>query len=153
MPGETLGVRDYDAVSGVAKDAAQRKDFCGSAATTRRRVRFVRHEHCLRRDLLPRDAAFRFRLRNEVFHYLADVLDIESSAVKRAVRGYRAQHFADGLNAAFPRGFRRLDHDCCGAHSHDHSVTAAIERNRRLFDCIVCRRSAAGQKAGAHPFH
>ena len=70
-----------------------------------------------------------------------------------AVGGDRAEHFADGLEAAFPRRFQAFDDEGRGAHPDDQAVTAAVERGCRLFDDLVGGGGAGGQEAGAEPAH
>ena len=76
MSGEALGVGDHDLIRVGTKDAPQRVDLRGGAATTRRRVRFVRNKNSPRRDLLAGNAAVRFGLRDKILHHLTDVLNI-----------------------------------------------------------------------------
>ena len=80
--------------------------------------------------------AARFGLSHQVLHHLADVLDIETSAVESAVRSHRAQDFADRSNATFARRFRALDHQTRGSHPHDQSMPAPVERNGGFFDSL-----------------
>ena len=110
MAGEALGIGDHNLIGGVAEDVTQRVDLRRRAAAARRRVGFVGNEDRVRRDLATLNAAVRFRLGHQVFHHLADVLHVETSAMESAVGSHRAQHFADGLNAAFACGLRALDH-------------------------------------------
>ena len=52
---------------------------------------------------MPVDPAVRLRLAHELLHDLADMLDVETRAVKCAVRGNRAQDLANRLQAAVAR--------------------------------------------------
>ena len=153
VAGEALGIGDHDLIRGVAEDVTQGMDLRRGAAAARGRVGFVRNEHRLRRDLMAGNAAVRFGLGDQILHHLADVLDIETRAVERAVGRHRAQHFADGLNSAFARGFRALHHQGRGAHADNHAVPAAVEGNGGLFHHLVGGCRSAGQKAGADPLH
>ncbi len=69
-----------------------------------------------------------------------------------AVRGHRAQHFADRLDAAFACGFGALHHQGRGAHAHDHAVPAAVERKAASSTTSSVAAAPAGQEAGAEPF-
>src|SRR5207253_161811 len=112
----TLGVGDHDAIGDISKDTTQRVNLSRSAATARGRVGLVRHENGLGRDFSPRNAAMRFRVVDQVFHDLADVLDIETSSMKCAVGGDGGEYLANRLNAAFTRGLGTFDDECSGAH-------------------------------------
>ena len=112
-------------------------DLRRGAAATRGRVGFVGNENHLRRYLVACNATARFDLGHQVLHHLADVLDIEPSAMKRAIGGHRAQHFAYRLDSAFPRGIQALHHECGGAHAHNHAVPAAVEGNSGVFDLFI----------------
>ena len=109
MAGKTLGVGDDDLIRGVAEDATQSVDLCRGASASRWRVGLVGNEDRMRRDLMTFNAAVRFGLRDQVLHDLADVVDIETRAMESAIRRHRAQHFTDGLDAAFARGLCALD--------------------------------------------
>ena len=100
-PVKPFGVSDHNLVRAVTKDVTQRMDLRRSAAAARGSVSFVGDENRLRSDLMTANAAAGFRFAHQVLHHLADVLHVETSAVKRAISGHRAQHFADGLNAPF----------------------------------------------------
>ena len=127
-------------------------DLGRGAAATRGRVGFVRNEDRVGRDLLSRNATVGFGLRHQVLHHLADVLNIEASAVEGAVRRDRAQHFADGLDSAFARGLGALDDKACGAHAHDQAVPATVKGSGGFFHYFVSGGRAAGQEARAKPF-
>ena len=64
---------------------------------------------------------------------LPDMLHIKASAMEGAVGRHCTQDFTDGLNPAFTRGFGALNHQRSGAHAHEQTVPAAVERNRRVF--------------------
>ena len=151
VAGKALGVSDHNLVRIVTKDVTQRMDLRRSTAAARGGVGFVRDENRLRSDLMTANAAASFRFAHQILHHLADVLDIETGAVKRAIRGHRAQHFADGLDTAFAGRLRALHHQASGAHADDHAVAAAVEGNGGLFDHVVGGRCSTGQKTGAHP--
>ena len=93
-----------------------------------------------------------FRLRNQVFHQLADVLHIQASAVESAVRRNRTEHFADWMDSAFAGGVRAFHHQGRGAHAHDQAVAAIVKGKGGFFHRFVRSCRAAGQKTGAHPF-
>ena len=78
-------------------------------------------------------------------------MHVQARAVERAVRGDRAQHFADGPEPALVGSLRALQHQRRGAHPHDHAVPPPVERNRGLFHDIVGCRRAAGQEPCAEP--
>src|ERR1019366_1790798 len=101
VAGEALGVSDHNLVRTVAKDATKRMDLRRSTAAARGGVGFVRDENRLRSDLMTANAAASFRFAHQILHHLADVVHIETGAVKRAISGDRAQHFADGLDTSF----------------------------------------------------
>ena len=140
-----------DLVRCGAERRPQRADLRGGAAAARRRVRLVRDEHGRpapwRGGRSPRDSAWR----DELLHHLADVRDVEARAVEGAVRGHRAQHLADRLDAALARGIGRFDDDRRRAHPDDHPVPATVERDRGLLDHVVGRGGTAGQEAAADP--
>ena len=80
-----------------------------------------------------------------------DVVDVEPGAVEGAVGGDRAEHLADRLQAALPRGLGGLDDERRRAHPDDHAVPAPVERRRRVLDHVVGRGGAGGQEAGGDP--
>ena len=80
------------------------------------------------------------------------MLHIESGTVEGAVGRDLAQHFADGMNAAFTRGFSALDHQRRGAHAHNQAVTALVEWSGGFFDHFVRGCRSARQEARAEPF-
>src|SRR5208283_677016 len=84
-------------------------------------------------------------------HHLANVLDIETSAVESAVVRRSRQDFADGLYSALARGVGALHHQSRGTHADNHAVPAAVERNGGVRDHFVGGRRSAGQEASAHP--
>ena len=151
VAGESLRVGDDDAVGTGSEHLAQGVHLGRGAAAARGGVGFVRDEHGLRRHGVALDARARFSRRDEPFHHLADVLDIEAGAVEGAVRRDRAQHLADRPQAAFAHRVGALHHDGGGAHAEQHAVAPPIERQRRLLDHVVGGRGAGGQEAGADP--
>ena len=150
MPGEALGVGDDDLVGGVAEDRAQGVDLGCRAAATGRRVGLVGDEDRLGRD---RGAihATGFGLADHVLHHGTDVLDIETSAVERAVGGDGAQYLTDRLDAALARCGGTLDDEGGCAHPDDHPVPALVERHGCRGDVVVGGGRAGGEEAGADP--
>jgi hypothetical protein len=67
------------------------------------------------------------------------------------VGGHRTQHFANGLDSAFPRRVPALHHQRGRAHAHDQAMAAAVEWNGRVLDLLIGGGCAARQKTGAHP--
>ena len=151
MPGEAFGIGDYDLIGGFPEYFAQGMDLGGGTASAGRGVGFMGDEHGVGRDLMAVDAGVGLGFADQVFHDLADVLDIKASAMEGAVSGDRAQHFADGLQTALARHLRTLHNKSGGAHANDHAVTATIEWDGSLFDRVVGGGRTAGQKSGAHP--
>ena len=92
-----------------------------------------------------------FGFADQIFHDLADVIYVETCPVESAVRGDRAEHFADGLQTALARRLRTLHNKSGGAHANDHAVTATVEWDGSLFDRVVGGGRTAGQESGAHP--
>ena len=150
VAGEALGVSDHNLVRTVTKDVTQRMDLRRSTAAARGGVGFVRDENRLRSDLMTANAAS-FRFAHQILHHLADVMHVETGAVKRAIGGHRAQNFADGLDAPFAGGLRAFHHQASGAHADDHAVAAAVEGKGGFFDHFVGGRCSTRQEAGAHP--
>ncbi len=151
VPGEALGVGHQHGIRSVAEDGAQRLDFGGRAAATRRRVGLMRHEHQLGSDLLTRDAPVTLGVRDEFLHHLGDVGDVESRAVEGTVRGHDTEHFTDRRNAPLPGGGSGLHDHGRGTHADQHAVTAPVERERRLLDDCVGGRRPGGEEARSHP--
>ncbi len=151
MTGEALGVGDHDLIRYIAKHTAQCMNFGGGAAATRRRIGFVGNKNCLGRDLLTRNTAPRFGFRHQRLHHLADVLNIQTSAVESAVARLCSQHFADGPYSAFARGVGALHHHGRGTHANNHAVPPAVERNGGVCDHFVGGCRSAGQEPRTHP--
>src|SRR5579864_6985505 len=93
----------------------------------------------------------RLRVGDQVFHHLADVLDIKASSVECAVGGDGGEYLANRLNAALTRALGTFNDECGGAHADDQSVAAAVEGNGGLGNNFVRGGSSAGEEAGAHP--
>src|SRR5208337_274400 len=151
VTGKALGVGDHDAIRVVSKDATKRVNLGGGAAAACRGVGFMGNENCLWRDLVTRNAAARFGLGDQSFHHLADVLDIETSTVERAVVCRGAQHFTDGLYSTITGGFGALHHQSCGAHADNHTVPPAVKGNGSICHQIVGGCRSTSQEASAHP--
>ena len=109
------------------------------------------NENGLWRDLVTRNAAARFGFGHQLLHHLADVLDVETSAVESAVARHSGQHLADGLYSAFTRSVGALHHQSCGAHADNHAVPPAVEGNSGVCDHFVGGCRSTGQEASAHP--
>ena len=153
MTREALRIGDNDLVGLVAEHGTQRVDFCRRTAAPGRRIRFVRHEHRLRRKLVTRQAVFLLDLRDKLFHHTRDVIDVETGAMKCAVCRHGSEQFRDRLQPASARGGLAFYNDGGRSHSGDHAVSPAVERGRRIFRVLVRSGSAGRQEAGADPFH
>ncbi|MCG3121496.1 MAG: hypothetical protein ALAOOOJD_04614 [bacterium] len=153
MAGVAFGISDDNLIGGVTKHRAQCIHFRRGAAAARRCIRFVRNKHGLSRNLITIDAPLCFRLGNQLLHHLANVIDIKTAAVKSAVGGNRAEHVANGLNAAFARRLRTFNDQRRSAHADDQAVAPAVERRRGLFNNFIRGRGAGSEKTGAKPLH
>ena len=152
VAGIALGIGDHDFLGIVAKDMAQGKNLRLGTAAARRSIGLVRHKDRFARDLGPRDAIASFDIGNQLFHDLANMLDVEPAAVEGRVRSHRSHHFADGAERPLFDRIRRFHHHRSRPHPQNQTVTTAIERQRCFFDQLVGRRSTARQKARADPF-
>ena len=81
----------------------------------------------------------------------ADVLDVEPGAVESAVRGDRAEDFADRLQPAFPGRLGGLHHEGRRPHAEDHPVPAPVERCGGLLHDVVCGGRPGRQESRRQP--
>jgi hypothetical protein len=151
MSGKAFRIGDDDLVSGFSEDFAQSMDLGRGTASAGWGIGFMGDEYGASSDLMAVDAGVGLGFTHQVFHDLADVLDVETGAMESAVSGDRAQDLADGLQTAFPRQFRALDNYSRRSHANDHAVTATIKWDGSLFNGVVRCGGAAGQESGAHP--
>ncbi len=150
---EALGVGDHQGVGVGAEHRPQRVHLGLGAATARRGVGLVRHEHAVAGDLAAAHAPAAFGVGDETFHHTADVVDIEAAAVERAVGGRPGEQLADRCHPARAGDVGAFDDDRRGTHADQHAVTAPVEWQRSVFDDIVGGGGAARQEAGTDPFH
>src|ERR1035438_7917089 len=108
-------------------------------------------KNSFRSDLLTRNSGLGLGFGNEIFHDLADVLNIETSGMEGAVAGHGGEDFADGLNSAVARCLRTFNDESSGSHSNNHAVSTAVERNGRVCYGFIGGCCAAGEEAGTHP--
>src|SRR5690242_19873630 len=123
------------------------------ASAPRRGIGFMRDKHHLRSNLASPDPMPRLRLADEPFHHLADMLDVEARTVECAIRRYRTQSFADGLDTPFPRRFHAFYDEPRRAHADQHAVTAPVKWDCRVFYLLVRSCRAGREEPGADPFH
>jgi hypothetical protein len=105
----------------------------------------------MRRNLISLNAAARLCSLEQLFHHLPNVLHIEAASMESAVRSYRAQHLADGLNPTVTGRLSFFNNESSRSHANDHSVTSTIERKGSILNHVVGCSYAAGQEARTKP--
>ena len=149
MTGEALGVGDDDRVGVGTEHLAQRVDLGRRAAAAGRRVRLVRDEHRLARDACRSHPAGLGL--PEPLHHVANVLDVEPGAVERAVRGHRAQDFADRLEPAFGEAAWQIPPPEPRPPCRGSSRAGAGRRGGGLLDHVVGGGRAGCQESRPDP--
>jgi len=153
MSCSALGVGNKDLVRGFFENVAQGKHLCGRTATAGRCVGFVGHEDGLGGNLEAIEAPVPLHIRNQLFHHMTNVRDVEPGSMEGAVCDNGSQNLADRPDAALTRRFRGLQNERRSAHPDDEPMAPPIKRRRLFLDNLARRGRTGGQEAGSEPAH
>jgi hypothetical protein len=111
----------------------------------------VRDKDHLRCELGSVETPPFFGLRDERFHDVRDMADIQTSPMEGAVGRHRRQDVGDRTNPSFFWRCRVLEHNRSRAHPEDHSVATSIKGRGCVLDRVVSSGCSGRQEAGSDP--
>jgi len=153
MTGQSFCVSDYNLICRRTKDMTQSINFCRGASPPGRCISFMRHKYGLWCQLITIDSPAIFCRRNELFHYIFNMIDIQACTMESTICCNCSQYISNWRDTT--SGCRRFTfhHQWCTSHSNNHTVTTAIKWNRGIFHKLICSSSSGCQKSGTKPGH
>ncbi len=151
MARRPLGIGDENPVCRFLETVAQREHLGRGAPAPGGGVGLVGDKHHLRRYLVAIKTMVPFHLGNQLFHDVADMVDVKARSVERAVGDHAPEHLADRADAPLTRRLGALEYDGRSPHPHDQAVAPPVERDRLLLHFFARGRRPGSQEAGAEP--